>query len=228
MPVNPVPIVAFDFDGTLLEGHSPVRMIRRLSLRRVIPFSVAFKALWWGVRYKLRMQVEQKEVRGYIFSAFTHLTAEEANEIMSNFYHEDLRQRLRPKALEAIRKHREAGDKIVLVSASFLPILREVKKDVGADWFICTQMEVEDGHYTSNIANPPPEGEQKLVQLVAWADAEYAETGWELSVAYGDHYSDEPLLAAAQQAVAVNPDFGLEKVAKREGWQIVDWSFKVA
>jgi len=227
MPVNPVHIVAFDFDGTLLEGHSPVRMVRRLSMRRVIPFGVALKTLWWGIRYKLRMQVEQKEDRGVIFGAFAHLTAEEANEIMAGFYCEELRQRLRPKALETIGRHKEAGDKIVLVSASFLPILREVTKDVEADWFICTQMEVENGHYTSNIAHPPPEGEQKLIQLAAWADVEYTKTGWELSAAYGDHYSDEPLLEAAKQAVAVNPDSGLEKAAKRQGWQIVDWSFKI-
>ena len=220
-------VVAFDFDGTLLEGHSPVRMVNKLVRERVIPFRVGLKILRWGIRYRLHRPVEQEEVRKHLFSSFTRFSAEEANKIMSDFYQKDLRNRLRPKALEVINKHKAAGDKVILVSASFLPILREVKSDVGADWFICTQMEVVDGHYTSNVAYLPPEGEQKLIQLAAWADAEFAGNGWELSVAYGDHRSDAPLLAAAKQAIAVNPDSALEKIALKEGWEIVDWSFKV-
>ena len=225
--LSPQAIVAFDFDGTLLEGHSPVRMLRRLTWTRVIPLRIGFKILGWGIRYRFHRPVEQKEVREYIFSAFTHVPVEEANRVMSDFYHDDLRRRLRPKALEVFGEHKAAGDVVVLVSASFLPILREVAPEVGADWFICTQMEVVDGHYTSNVAHTPPEGEQKLIQLRDWADTRYGEDGWELVVAYGDHRSDAPLLASAKRAVAVNPDSGLERIARSQGWQVVDWSFKV-
>jgi len=224
---NSISIAAFDFDDTVLEGRSPVRMVRRFSFKRVIPFSTGLKILWWAIRYKLHFPVEQEVVRECLFSAFTHLPAEEANKIMADFYHESLQRRLRPRALETIREHKAAGDKIVFVSASFSPILKEVKKDVEADWYICTQMEIVDGRYTSNVAHVPPEGEQKLIQLTKWADREFGESNWVLSVAYGDHRSDAPLLAAAKRAVAVNPDLGLERIAKRSNWEIVDWSFKV-
>jgi phosphoserine phosphatase len=114
----------------------------------------------------------------------------------------------------------------VLVSASFSPLLKEVTRDVEADWYICTQMEVANGSYTGNVAKLPPEGEQKLVQLTDWANERFGEGNWELVAAYGDHWSDEALLAAARQATAVNPDTSLERWARREGWPIVDWSFK--
>jgi HAD superfamily hydrolase (TIGR01490 family) len=178
---------------------------------------------WWGVRYRFRMPVEQDEVREYIFKSFSHFPAAEADSLMTGFYNEKLRQRLRLQACEAIREHRATGEIVVLVSASFSPILREASRDVGADWFICTQMEVEDGYYTGSVEGQPPEGEQKIIQLTAWANGEYGEDGWELVIAYGDHYSDEPLLRAARLAVAVNPDTGLERVARREKWRIVDW-----
>lgn len=232
MPVECVCIAAVDFDGTLLEGHAPVRMIPRLVQRGYIPWSTAVKAGWWGLRYKLHMSVEQAQVREHIFSAFTHLPVEEADKIMADFYHEDLQKRLRPKAKEVIFAHQEAGHKVVLVSASFMPILKEVAKDVKADWFICSQMEIENGHYTSSVAHTPPEGEQKLIQLTAWANSTFGINGpheqrhWELGFAYGDHHSDIPLLQAAQKPVAVNPDSRLERTAKRAGWEIVDWSSK--
>jgi len=219
-------IAAFDLDDTVLEGHSPVRMIRRFSRERIIPFKTGFKILWWGVRYKLHLPVEQEGVRECLFSAFTHCPAEETNKMMADFYHENLRRHLRPLAIKTIQEHREAGDKIVLVSASFSPILKEVKKDLEADWYICTQMEIIDGHYTSNVAHVPPEGEQKLIQLAKWANREFGESCWVLNAAYGDHRSDAPLLAGALRAVAVNPDLALKRIAKRNNWEIVDWSFK--
>jgi XTP/dITP diphosphohydrolase len=222
----PTRVIAFDLDGTLLEGHSPVRMVRNLVARRIIPYTTAAKVLWWGVRYRLRLPVEQEQVREYVFRSFSHFPAAEADDIMVTFYKDDLQRRLRPKALETIREHQAAGDVIVLVSASFTPLVREVSRDVHADWFICTQMEIEDGYYTGNVEGVPPEGAQKLVQLTAWADEHFGEGAWVLGAAYGDHRSDEPLLAPARQPVAVNPDTDLERVARRRGWQIVDWSFE--
>jgi HAD superfamily hydrolase (TIGR01490 family) len=221
-----IQVVAFDFDGTVLEGHSPVRLVRKLTANGVIPYRTAIKTAWWAVRYKARMKVEQERVREYLFGSFSHMPAEQSDKMMSDFYHDDLRRRLRPQALEALERHRKAGDVVVLVSASFLPILKEVAQDVKADWFICTQMEVSEGAYTGNVEGLPPEGEQKLVQLSVWADERFGKGAWELAAAYGDHYSDEALLTAAQRAIAVNPDNRLERAAKREGWSIVDWSFE--
>jgi XTP/dITP diphosphohydrolase len=222
----PVHIVAFDFDGTVLEGHSPVRLIRELAIRGVIPYRTALKAGLWGLRYKARMKVEQKEPREYLFASFSHLSAKEADEMMSTFYHDDLRKRLRPQALAVLQEHKRRGDVVVFVSASFHPILKEASRDVQVDWFIATQMEIADGVYTGNVEGLPPEGEQKLIQLSVWADETFGKGAWELTAAYGDHYSDEALLAAARQAIAVNPDTTLEKAAKREGWSIVDWSLE--
>lgn len=222
--ILPIRIAAFDFDGTVLEGHSPVRLIRDLVLRGIIPYRTALKAGLWGLRYKARMKVEQKQPREYLFGSFSHLSVEEADGLMSSFYHDDLRERLRPQALAVLEEHRRRGDIVVFVSASFYPILKEAAQDVQADWFICTQMEIVDGVYTGNVEGLPPEGKQKLVQLSAWADGTFGKDAWELTAAYGDHYSDEALLMAAKQAIAVNPDTSLERAAKREGWRIVDWS----
>jgi XTP/dITP diphosphohydrolase len=221
-----VRLVVFDFDGTLLEGHSPVEMTRELLRQGIITWATALKALWWGVRYRLRLPVEQKTVREYIFKSFSHVSAVDADMIMAACYRDHMRSLLRPQALEALKEHQTKGDLVVLVSASFSPILREVLKDVGAYRFICTQMEIENGFYTGAVQGHPPEGAQKVIQLSAWADAEFSESGWVLAAAYGDHRSDEPLLSAAQTAVAVSPDTGLERAAKREGWRIVDWSLK--
>jgi HAD superfamily hydrolase (TIGR01490 family) len=225
-PNAPVNIVALDFDDTILEGHSPVRMVTKLSLRGTIPFSVALKTTVWGLKYKMHMPVEQAIVRKYIFEGFSRYTAEKANQIIADFYAEDLRERLRPKALQIIEQHRAQGDKIVIVSASFYPIIIQAATDIKPDHFICTHMEIKDGYYTGKVTGESPEGAQKLLQLTAWANEQFGEGGWQLAAAYGDHRSDQYLLATAKRAVAVNPDRGLTQIAKDANWEIADWSFK--
>jgi len=223
-PPRTVRIAAFDFDHTLLEGSSPVLIVHRLVRRGVIPVTVALKVLWWGVRYKLHIQVEQKVVRQYIFRSLSHFPAESANQMMAELYLSELEQNLRPKGLAEMQHRREQGDLIVVVSASFVPIIEAFAQDNPIDGFVCTHMEIADGFYTGNVVGLPPEGEQKAVQLTAWADAHFGAGTWVVTWAYGDHYSDAPLLEMAENPVAVNPDTRLEKTAKTHGWQILDWS----
>jgi HAD superfamily phosphoserine phosphatase-like hydrolase len=199
-------------------------MVRRLLTQRVIPLTVGLKVLWWGVRYRLRFQVRQEVVRGYIFESLSHLSATEADTLMANLYHDELAALIRPAARLALKECREAGEKTVIVSASFRPILTQAAADVGADWFICTEMEVKDDVYTGRLLWPAPEGEQKVVQLEAWANETFGAGQWRLVRAFGDHYSDEALLARAEQASAVNPDTLLERSARQRNWRILDWS----
>jgi phosphoserine phosphatase len=111
----------------------------------------------------------------------------------------------------------------LIASASFTPIIDEAAHDLGADGFIATRMEIEDGCYTGKTIGKPPEGEQKLLQLQQYADERYGEGNWVLECAYGDHFSDVPLMSSATQAVAVDPDRRLERIARARGWAVVAW-----
>ena len=44
-----------------------------------------------------------------------------------------------------------------------------------------------------------------------------------LAYAYGDHHSDVDLLSRAKEAFAVCPGSTLRPIAKKRGWQILDW-----
>jgi XTP/dITP diphosphohydrolase len=216
-------IVAFDFDGTLIDASSPVRLITRLTRNRIMPKRAAAKSVLWGARYKLGNELDQSAPRRYIFSSFKNFPATDANAIMRNLYNEDLRQYLRPQALKRIQEHQAAGLVVMIVSASFEPIIVELAKDINASAYISTKMEIIDGSYTGETIGDPPEGEQKLIQFASWANATYGEGNWELSYAYGDHYSDIPLMETATNPVAVDPDHRLVSYAQKQGWEIVEW-----
>ena len=45
---------------------------------------------------------------------------------------------------------------------------------------------------------------------------------WRASYAYSDSESDLPMLRAVGQAVVVNPDAALRRIAGEEGWEMVE------
>ncbi|MDR2109649.1 MAG: HAD-IB family hydrolase [Coriobacteriales bacterium] len=220
---NPVRIVAFDFDGTLIDASSPVRLIFRLTRERIMPVLVGMRIGIWGARYKMGSELDQSLPRGIIFRSLRRVSAADADALLRSLYREELRQSLRPQALEELARHKRDGAEVLIASASFEPIISEVARDLGADGFISTQMEVADGCYTGKTIGEPPEGEQKLLQLKQYADERYGVGNWVLEWAYGDHFSDIPLLEGATHAVAVDPDRRLDRIARSRGWSIVEW-----
>jgi XTP/dITP diphosphohydrolase len=220
---EPVRIAVFDFDGTLIDAASPVRLILRLIARRIMPVRVAARISLWGMRYKMGTELDQSIPRRYIFSSLKQHSAATADAMMRSLYQDELKRFLRPQALKRIDEHKRNGLKFLIVSASFEPIVQEAARDLGADGYIATKMEAINGRYTGKTAEEPPEGEQKLKQFVKYADARYGQGNWTLEWAYGDHFSDVPLMQMAARAVAVDPDRRLERIAKSLQWPVESW-----
>ena len=217
------PVVAFDFDGTIINNHSPVRLIARLSKDRIMPRWSVFLSMVWGLWYKMGIERDQSKPRRYIFASFKDSHVSDADAIMRNLYHEELRNYLRPAALATIKKHQQQGRRLVIVSASFTPIIEELCRELEIEDFICTRMEIVAGSYTGETIGKPPESTHKLTQFTQWANQRFGQGNWVLTHAYGDHYSDIPLIETALYPVAVDPDRKLEQIARERGWEIQAW-----
>ena len=223
-----VRVAAFDFDGTSIEGSSPSWLVNRLIFTRKISPITSLKIGFWGLAYKWHLPQNESWVRGQVFKAFEGRPKEEVDQYLSDFYDEWIARRFRPKADEAMVERAEEGCRIVVVSASFEPIVLRAMESHPFHHQISTRMKVaKDGTYTREVDGRPIEGEEKLVALKHWCDGRYGEDNWELAYAYGDHHSDEPLLSAAKNPFAVSPNTGLKKIAERRGWPILDWSIEV-
>lgn len=223
-----VKIAVFDFDDTSIEGSSPSWLVNRLIFERKISPLTTMKIGLWGVAYKWRLPQNEAWVRGQVFTAFEGKPKEEVDRYLVAFYDEYIAKRFRPKADEAMRKAAEEGCEVIVVSASFEPIVLRAMESHPFKYQISTRMKVaEDGTYTREVDGRPIEGEEKLVSLKHWCDGRFGEGAWVLEYAYGDHHSDEPLLAAANHPFAVSPNTGMSRIAKRRNWPILDWSIDV-
>lgn len=225
---NKVQVAVFDFDGTSIEGSSPSWLVNRLIFERKISLRTSLKIGLWGIAYKWHLPQNEAWVRGQVFSAFEGRPKAEVDAYLAGFYDEYIAKRFRPAAAAAMRERSDEGCEVVVVSASFEPIVMRAMESRPFDHQISTRMKVSaDGAYTCEVDGRPIEGEEKLVALRHWCDGRFGEGNWEISYAYADHHSDRPLLAAAAHPFAVTPNSGMAKIAKAEGWPVLDWEIEV-
>lgn len=223
-------IAAFDFDGTSIQGNSPVILVRHLNRLDMLRKRVITKVLAWAAAYKLRLPQSESWVRGQVFTAFEGMPKQQVDRFLAEFYDTTIEApgRFRPQADAAMERLRSEGVEVLVVSATFGPIVRRAQERHPFDGCLCTEMAVDgEGRYTTRVDGACIEGEEKVNAIRAYADARYGAGKWELVEAYGDHHSDIPMLAAAARGFAVTPDRPLAREARRRGWDVLDWDVSV-
>ena len=94
-------------------------------------------------------------------------------------------------------RHRAAGDRVVLVSASFEVYLRPLGELLGVDDVLGTRLQLADGVVTGALDGPNCRGPEKVRRLHDWIDREIRRPRPMRVVAYGDSDGDREILADA-------------------------------
>jgi HAD superfamily hydrolase (TIGR01490 family) len=131
-----------------------------------------------------------------------------------------LLRRSRPQAIRQVRKHRAAGHRTVLITGT-IDVLVEPLSGL-FDEVVASRLHVRDGVYSGFLDAPPLVGEARAAWLRRYAET--ASVDLARSYAYGDSYSDRPLLEAVGHPVAVNPDPHLYRHARSRSWPVAEWT----
>ncbi len=221
---EPKRLAVFDFDGTTIKGSSSVRLVRYLFVHRFLKLRLIAPILFWGLAYKLRLHQNESWVRGLVFSAFEGRPVQEVDDFLAKFYDEHIADKVHPEAYRAMQDRASEGDIVVMISATFEPIIRRAMETLPFEYEISTRMHVNsDGAYTREVEGLPVEGAEKLACAIRFGDEQFGSGNWKLSYAYGDHHSDTPVLEASENPCVVNPDRPLKRTAEKRHWKIVDW-----
>lgn len=150
--------------------------------------------------------------------------AEQAQAAHQQFMAEVIRPAIRPQALALLQKHRDAGDTLVLITATNEFVTRPIAQALGFEHLLAVELQTgADGWYNGQIQGVPSFREGKVTRLANWL----AERGSHLnhierSVFYSDSINDLPLLEQVQKPVATNPDAHLLSIAQERGWPVLN------
>jgi HAD superfamily hydrolase (TIGR01490 family) len=124
-----------------------------------------------------------------------------------------------PKAKALLEQHDNAGDFLLIITATNSFVTAPIARQLGVHDLIATEPEIIDGRFTGEISGTPCYQTGKVTRLQKWLE----DHGENMvgSCFYSDSHNDLPLLEIVKHPVAVDPDPTLKRVAESRGWKII-------
>lgn len=187
-------IAFFDFDGTITTKDTLLEFIKfcKGSLGFYFGFFINSPYL---VAYKLKLISNQKAKEKILQFFFRNTPAGDFKQQCAAFSKQVLPGLLRPGALQEIRRLKQDGAIVVVVSASPENWIQEWTQSMDIE-LIASQLEITEGRLTGNIVGANCHGNEKVRRIVA----QYHIPDYAKVYAYGDTKGDGPMLQLAHQA----------------------------
>jgi HAD superfamily hydrolase (TIGR01490 family) len=226
LPVTPDPTAAafFDVDNTMMMGASIYHFARGLAARDFFTSRDLARFAWHQVKFRLVGTEAAGDMLRAREAALAFVAGREVAEICrygEEIYDELMVDRIWTGTRALAQRHLEAGQRVWLVTATPVELATIIAHRLGLTGALGTVSEIRDGAYTGRLVGEPLHGPAKAEAVRALAERE----GLNLArcTAYSDSVNDVPMLSTVGAAVAVNPDAGLRRVARENGWQIRDF-----
>lgn len=127
-----------------------------------------------------------------------------------------------PQALALLQSHRDAGDQIVIVTATNDFVTRPIAHALGVCDLIAVELEQADGWITGAIRGVPSAREGKVTRVDQWLSSRRLRWSDVETTFYTDSLNDLALLEKVDHPVATNADPRLRAIAAERGWRILD------
>ncbi|MBK7547963.1 MAG: HAD family hydrolase [Rhodoferax sp.] len=134
---------------------------------------------------------------------------------------------IKPEALALVRQHQDAGDAVVIVTATNEFVTRPIADAFGVPELIAVELVRDstpggDGWITGEIKGTPSFRAGKVDRVEQWLAAR--QLGWADAdiTFYTDSINDLPLMEKVNHPVATNADERLRAIATQRGWRILD------
>jgi len=207
----------YDLDYTILEDNSATHLVREARARGVMKERFFRHAVLLSILYKLGIGNSTKMITRML-GWMKGLEVEPTRQLCLEIFNKHIKQKIRPEILESIREHKVAGGSVILLSSATDPICGPVYEHLEMDDLICSILGEKDGRFTGTTSGKLVYDKEKEVRLLQYCE----EHGFDPKTAwyYGDSFTDEHVMKAVGNPVAVDPDRKLLRIARKENWTI--------
>jgi HAD superfamily hydrolase (TIGR01490 family) len=144
--------------------------------------------------------------------------------VIQSFADRQLAGNIMPGARASIAADRAAGRRLVMATASYRIYAAAIAERLGFKDVIATETQLDaEGRIIARIQGQNCYGDSKLAMIQAWLEREGLARDAVHIRFYSDHVSDAVVHRWSDEAVAANAHDRLLRVAKAEGWEVVDW-----
>lgn len=214
-------VAVFDLDGTITRRDTLWPYLRGW-VRRTRPGGFWRRAFAAAARYpqgRDRGRLKFELIR----AAMAGATRAEVSAWTTEFVAGLGAAELCPGAIDAIARHRAAGDRLVLLSASVDLYVPDIGRRLAFDETICTEVAWRDGRLDGALVTENRRGAEKRRCVEALRDRHPGVS----FAAYGNARSDFDHLAVVDAPVLVNAGVGLRREAGNRGFRVEEWRNKM-
>ncbi|SES08336.1 HAD family phosphatase [Psychrobacillus sp. OK032] len=217
-------VAIFDFDGTLyaeetfkllmnhLKEHPVYKTKYNRFYRSIVPPYIANK-----LKLYPDAKMKERSMQLYI-EAFDGITSKEMES-----YFEELTKPVQIDFNQAViarlEKHQAENIHILLVSGAYTQFLHQVTAGISFNQIIGTEISYKGNKVDTKTHIKHVNGTRKTENILQALEGKQID--WENSYAYGDSFSDLPVLELVGNPIAVNPEGKLQVIAKERDWEII-------
>ena len=210
-------LAIFDLDNTLLAGDSDVLWGQYLVEKGIVD-----KEYYSSENQRFYDEYNNGTLNILEFLAFSlqplsRHSMSQLNEWHNDFMENKIQEILLPKAFDLIESHRDKGDTLLIITATNRFVTEPIARLLKIPHLLATDPEIIDDNYTGLVAGIPCFQGGKVTRLNAWLKENNEDMKG--SCFYSDSHNDLPLLELVDEAIAVDADDILQKVAKENGWK---------
>ena len=216
-------LTLFDLDGTLIPQDSDHAFGAYM-----VEIGWADGAAWaarndeFYAQYQ-RGELDLDEYVEFATSVWRARPLAEAEAARAEFMSRVVAPMLRDNARALVQRHLDAGDLVVVVTATNEFVTAPIAQAFGIDHLIAVQLERDAaGAFTGRVRGTPSFQAGKIVRANEWLAAQGRRwEDFERVHFYSDSMNDLPLLERVSHPVATNPTAALETLARERGWPIL-------
>ena len=212
-------LAIFDLDNTLLDGDSDYNWGLYLVKKGYLDEG-EYKEQ--NQKFFEQYQVGKLDIFAFAEFQFRFLknnTRKFLNDVRSDYINEIIKPMILKKAIDLVNQHKEAGDRLLIITATNSFITKPIGELFGIDELIGTDPEENEGEFTGKVKGTPSFKEGKVTRLFDWLDEKNLKLAdFEKTFFYSDSHNDLALLEVVTNPVVVNGDKILLEKAQEKNW----------
>ena len=212
-------LAIFDLDNTLLDGDSDYNWGLYLVKKGYLDEG-EYKEQ--NQKFFEEYQVGKLDIFAFAEFQFRFLknnTRKFLNDVRSDYINEIIKPMILKKAVDLVNQHKEAGDRLLIITATNSFITKPIGELFGIDELIGTDPEENEGEFTGKVKGTPSFKEGKVTRLFDWLDEKNLKLAdFEKTFFYSDSHNDLALLEVVTNPVVVNGDKILLEKAQEKNW----------
>lgn len=196
-------LAIFDIDYTITKKETLMELFKYTVKNKKTNIRFLPRAVYCGLMYLINVY-DEKKVKETFLKFIDKIKEEDLSALVKNFYNDRLKNILYKDAVDMMKKLKNEGYDIYLISASPEFYVKEFYAIKEVDKIIGTKFKFDNGVFSRKMDGENCKGQEKVKRLKSYLKENNIAVNFKESYMFSDSLSDKPLLDLVGKPYLIN------------------------